>query len=154
VPAAARAGEGRAARLPRDQGAAVRRGRLHRGHEPPAAEGRDHRRGLSFCRATAKLYRDPSSAFAQIKADRSAKPKLLGRTRDLSFYSLSLRTGRYMALVTAGQLGGFASDELQDHVNPSVLEFLTVRQPTSQPPSGRWPVPSGAAPGRTHGGFS
>jgi hypothetical protein len=24
----------------------------------------------------------------------------------------------------------------------------------SQPPSGLWPVPSGAAPGRTHGGFS
>jgi hypothetical protein len=81
-----------------------------------------------FCRATAKLYRDPHSAFAQIKADRGTQPKLLGRTRDLSFYSLELRNGRYIALVTAGQLAGFGG-HLREHVNPSVLEFLTVRQP-------------------------
>jgi hypothetical protein len=83
----------------------------------------------SFCRATTKLYRDPKSAFAQIKADPDAAPKLLGRTRDFSFYSLELRNGRYMALVVAGALGGIANGELRQHVNPSVLEFLTVRQP-------------------------
>jgi hypothetical protein len=82
-----------------------------------------------FCRATAKLYRDPRSAFAQIRADPSAAPKLLGRTRDFSFYSLELKNGRYMALVVAGAVGGIASRELRQHVNPSVLEFLSVRQP-------------------------
>jgi hypothetical protein len=83
----------------------------------------------AFCRATTKLYRDPKSAFAQIKADPSATPKLLGRTRDFAFYSLELRNGRYMALVVAGALGGIANGELRQHVNPSVLEFVTVRQP-------------------------
>jgi hypothetical protein len=29
----------------------------------------------------------------------------------------------------AGALGGIANGELRQHVNPSTLEFLTVRQP-------------------------
>jgi hypothetical protein len=33
-------------------------------------------------------------------------------------------------------------------------EFPGSARIASQPPSGRWPVPSGAAPGRTYGGFS
>jgi hypothetical protein len=83
----------------------------------------------AFCRATRKLYRDPASAFSQIKADPGATPRLLGRTRDFSFYSLELRNGRQTVLVMAGQIGGIADAELREHVNPSVLEFLTVRQP-------------------------
>ena len=83
----------------------------------------------AFCRATKKQYRDSRTAFSQIKADPGATPRLLGRTRDLSFYSLELRNGRYMALVMAGQLGGIADEELRRHANPSVLEVLTVRQP-------------------------
>ena len=82
-----------------------------------------------YCAELDKLYRDQRTAFAQIRADRSAQPRLLGRTRDFSFYSLELRNGRYMAIVLAGQLGGVADDELKDHANPSVVEMLTVRQP-------------------------
>jgi hypothetical protein len=83
----------------------------------------------AFCRDAAKQSRDPKSSFSQIKADPGATPRLLGRTRDFSFYSLELRNGRYIALVTTGQIGGIADDEQRQHVNPSVLEFLTVRQP-------------------------
>ena len=83
----------------------------------------------SYCLELNKLYRDPKTAFSQIRADRSAQPKLLGRTRDLSFYSLELRNGRYMAIVLAGQLGNVANDELKEHANPSVIEMLSVRQP-------------------------
>jgi hypothetical protein len=82
-----------------------------------------------YCASLNKVYSDRRSAFFQIRADRSARPRLLGRTRDFSFYSLELRNGRYMALVLAGQIGGVADDELKEHANPSVLELVTVRQP-------------------------
>jgi hypothetical protein len=82
-----------------------------------------------YCLTLNKVYRDRATAFSQIRADPRAQPKLLGRTRDFSFYSLELSNGRYMALVLTGQVGNVADDELKEHVNPSVLEMLTVRQP-------------------------
>lgn len=82
-----------------------------------------------YCASIGKAYRDPKSAYSQIKADASAAPKLLGRTRDFSFYALALENGRYMAIVLAGRVGGIAESEQREHVNPSVLELVTVRQP-------------------------
>jgi hypothetical protein len=82
-----------------------------------------------FCRGLPAAYRDPRSAFAQIKADPSPSLEPLGRTHDFSFYGLRLRNGRYMDLVLSGPLAGVAPAELKQHDNPTALEFVTVRQP-------------------------
>jgi hypothetical protein len=82
-----------------------------------------------FCRGLPAAYRDPASAFAQIKADPAPSLEPLGRTRDFSFYGLRLGNGRYMDLVLSGPLAGAAPDELKQHDNPTALEFVTVRQP-------------------------
>jgi hypothetical protein len=83
-----------------------------------------------LCRAILPQYADPKSAFAQIKADPKAAPRRLGATRDIAFYGLELRNGRYMLIVLAGRLGGrFDIRQQKQHDNPSVLEFLTVRRP-------------------------
>lgn len=90
--------------------------------------GVDGRRA-AFCRNLTKLYADPGSAFAQIKADARVTLETLGRTRDFSFYGIALRNGRYMDAVVSGPLAAVADAELSQHDNPSVLELLTVRQP-------------------------
>ena len=86
-------------------------------------------RKAKFCKVIAPFYRDPKNAFAQIRADREAVPRRLGSSRDISFYGLGLKNGRYFVLVLAGRLGGIADAEQKQHLNPSVLEFLTVRPP-------------------------
>ena len=90
------------------------------------AEGRRER----FCRTLPKTYATASSAFAQLKADPSVAPRPFGRTHDFSFYSLTLRNGRYINLVLSGQLGNVgARSELKQHADPSALEILTARLP-------------------------
>jgi hypothetical protein len=84
-------------------------------------------RRAKFCKVIAPFYRDRGNAFAQIRADREAVPRQLGSSRDISFYGLELKNGRYFVLVLAGRLGGIADAEQKQHLNPSVLEFLTVR---------------------------
>jgi hypothetical protein len=86
-------------------------------------------RRAKFCRQFPALYRDRRSSFAEMKADPSLRPELLGRTHDFSFYALRLRSGRYMDLVTSGPLAGVSTGELNQHANPSALELVTVRQP-------------------------
>jgi hypothetical protein len=82
-----------------------------------------------FCRSLPATYGNPSSAFAQIKADDHVTVGILGRTRDFAFYSIKLTNGRYMDLVLSGQLRTTALGELKQHANPSALELVTVRQP-------------------------
>jgi hypothetical protein len=82
-----------------------------------------------FCRGLPATYGNPSTAFAQIKADDHVTVGILGRTRDFAFYSIKLTNGRYMNLVLSGQLRTTALNELKQHANPSALELLTVRQP-------------------------
>jgi hypothetical protein len=82
-----------------------------------------------FCRGLPAVYRDPRSAFGQIKGDPTLRAELLGRTRDFSFYALRLRNGRYMDLVMSGPLAGTPKAQLRQHANPSALELATVRQP-------------------------
>jgi hypothetical protein len=82
-----------------------------------------------YCRTLATLYRDQSTAFAQIKADGSPALEPLGQTHDLSFYGLRLKNGRYMDMVLSGALANAPTPELTQHDYPSMLELLTVRQP-------------------------
>ena len=82
-----------------------------------------------FCRTLPATYRNPKSAFAQIKADPAPALQTLGRTRDFSFYAVRLANGRYLDLVFSGPLANVARRELPQHDNPSALEFVTVRQP-------------------------
>jgi hypothetical protein len=82
-----------------------------------------------FCAGLAPVYRDPKTAFAQIRADPGATPHELGSTRDISFYGLRLKNGRYLVMVLSGRLGGIADSEQREHDNPTVLELLTVRRP-------------------------
>ena len=90
--------------------------------------GVDGRRA-KFCSRFPAQYGNRNSAFAQMKAEPSLRPELLGRTRDFSFYALRLSNGRYIDLVTSGPLANVAKGELKEHANPSVLELVTVRQP-------------------------
>lgn len=83
----------------------------------------------SFCRRLPAVYKDPKTAFAQIKADAAPVLEALGQTRDFSFYGLSLANGRYLDLVMSGPLVDPHSPQLKQHENPSALELLTVRQP-------------------------
>jgi hypothetical protein len=82
-----------------------------------------------FCHGLGALYRDPTSGYAQVRANPDARPRLLGGTRDIAFFGLELANGRYMVLVLAGRLGGIADAEQKDHEDPSVLEWVTVRRP-------------------------
>ena len=84
----------------------------------------------AFCASVRRTYRDKTTAFAQIVDERQTQLRELGKTRDVGFYSLQLANGRSMVLTVTGQLGGVADAELTQHDNPSVLEVLTVRQPT------------------------
>jgi hypothetical protein len=87
-----------------------------------------------FCAGLRPVYRDKRSAYAQIAADGEAHPQEIGKARDLAFYSLRLRNGRYLVLVMAGRFGleGVALSEQTEHGNPSVLDFVTVRRPAGQ----------------------
>jgi hypothetical protein len=85
-------------------------------------------RKATFCKVIAPFYHDPKNTFAQIRADPGTLHRL-GTTRDVSFFGLELRNGRYVALVLSGRLGGIADAEQRQHGNPSVLEFVTVRPP-------------------------
>jgi hypothetical protein len=82
-----------------------------------------------FCRTLPATYRDTSSAFAQIKANRAPALETLGRIHDFYFYALRLKNGRYMDMVLCGQLASVPRSELKQHDNPTVLELATVRQP-------------------------
>jgi hypothetical protein len=81
-----------------------------------------------LCSDVARQSKVKSSGFAQIKADRDAKPQAFGKTRDLAFYGVGLENGRYLALVLAGPLAGHKPAEYRQHEIPSVLEFVTVRR--------------------------
>jgi hypothetical protein len=82
-----------------------------------------------FCRSFLPVFKDPSTAFAQIKADAAPVLEPLGRTHDFSFYGVQLANGRYMDLVVSGPLGGAAPAEIKLHDNPTAIELVTVRQP-------------------------
>jgi hypothetical protein len=82
-----------------------------------------------FCRGFLPTYKDPGSAFAQIKADAAPVLEPLGRTHDFSFYGVRLANGRYMDLVISGPLGGADPAEIKQHDNPTAIEIVTVRQP-------------------------
>lgn len=58
-------------------------------------------------------------------------PVKLGAIRDVAFFGVPLRSGRYMVAVLAGRLGGIANAEQKFHGDPSVIEFVTVRRPSS-----------------------
>ena len=92
------------------------------------ADGAGSRENL--CKETAQTYKDPSTAFAQIKADGAPALETLGRTRDISFYGLRLKNGRYIDVVLAGPVAAVPAALIKQHENPSVLEILTVRQPS------------------------
>jgi hypothetical protein len=81
-----------------------------------------------FCDGLPESYRK-GGGLPDVAAHKDAKPVELGRTRDLGFYGLPLANGRYVAMILAGPIGGIADDEVKDHANPAVLEFVSVRLP-------------------------
>jgi hypothetical protein len=83
----------------------------------------------AFCKSFLPAYRDKRNGIADLAAH-PAKPTELGAVRDLAFYGLDLSSGRYMVFLLAGRIGGIADNEQPQHGDPSVLEFLTVRQPS------------------------
>jgi hypothetical protein len=83
-----------------------------------------------FCKQVAPAYKDKGNGFADVAADGNAKPQKLGAVRDVAFFAVRLRSGRYMVAAMAGRFGGIADAEQKYHGDPSVIEFLTVRRPS------------------------
>jgi hypothetical protein len=82
----------------------------------------------ALCRSITPQYRKPDSAYAQIAAERGARLRQLGATRDLAFFGLGLKNGRYMVIVMSGQFADVNAKKQREHANPGVLEFVTVRR--------------------------
>ena len=82
-----------------------------------------------FCPEFEKQFERRPSTFADLAAQPGVLPKELGRVRDAGFYSLELDNGRFLVLMLTGRIGGIADKEQAQHDHPSVIEFLTVRQP-------------------------
>ena len=82
-----------------------------------------------FCASVRPAYKEKGNGFADLAKNPDAKPVELGSTRDVGFYGLSLRSGRYMVATLTGRLGGIANDEQRFHGDPSVLELVTVKRP-------------------------
>jgi hypothetical protein len=83
----------------------------------------------TFCRQFLPAYKAKGNGIADLAANPDVKPEQLGATRDISFFGLDLKSGRYMVLTLAGRVGGIADAEQKDHADPSVFELLTVRRP-------------------------
>ena len=89
-------------------------------------------RKAQFCKQTAPAYKQKGNGFADLAANRNVTPVELGSRRDVAFFGLPLRSGRYMVAVLTGRLGGIADAEQKFHADPSVIELLTVRRPSSE----------------------
>jgi hypothetical protein len=83
----------------------------------------------TFCRQFLPAYKDKGNGIADLGANPDARPEPLGATRDIAFFGLGLKSGRYLVLALTGRLGGIANAEQKQHVDPSVLELVTVRRP-------------------------
>jgi hypothetical protein len=86
-------------------------------------------RRATFCRQFLPAYKQKGNGIADLGANRDVKPDRLGAIRDFGFFGLNLESGRYLVLVLGGRVGGIADAEQKDHVDPSVLELLSVRRP-------------------------
>jgi hypothetical protein len=83
----------------------------------------------TFCKQFLPAYKQKGNGIADIGAHPAVKPERLGATRDIALFGLDLSSGRYLVLVLAGRIGGIADAEQKQHVDPSVLEMVTVRKP-------------------------
>jgi hypothetical protein len=90
--------------------------------------GADGDRAL-FCRQFLPAYKEKRNGIADLGANPGVRPKLLGATRDIAYFGLDLKSGRYLVAALTGRLGGIANAEQKDHVDPSVLELVTIRRP-------------------------
>ena len=82
-----------------------------------------------FCAGIRKSYAVKGGGFADLATDRGAQPRYLGRVRDVGFFGLHLRSGRYLVLALAGPFGDSSRRELRQHAYPSAIELVTVRPP-------------------------
>ncbi|MEA2388301.1 MAG: hypothetical protein QOG41_1074 [Thermoleophilaceae bacterium] len=97
----------------------------------PASRFVAARRGdqAKLCNDVADSYRKHDSALHDIAADRSARPEELGKTLDMGFYGLALRSGRYMVFVAWTKLRGHVA-YAKGHSYPAIVDYLTLRKPT------------------------
>jgi hypothetical protein len=82
-----------------------------------------------FCKSIAATYKQKAGGIGDLAADPGAKPKQLGTTRDIGFFGVELKSGRYLALAFTGRIGGIADTEQKQHEDPSALEIVSARLP-------------------------
>jgi hypothetical protein len=82
-----------------------------------------------FCAGIRKSYAVKGGGFADLATNRGLRPRYLGRIRDIAFFGLRLRSGRYVVLALAGPFGGSSPAELGQHAYPSAIELVTVKPP-------------------------
>jgi hypothetical protein len=83
----------------------------------------------AFCKSIKETIRRKEGGIAELASDRSANPKELGTTRDIGFFGVELKSGRYMVLALTGRLGGIADAEQTQHDDTSALEIVSARLP-------------------------
>jgi hypothetical protein len=81
-----------------------------------------------LCSEVAESYHDPHSALHDMASDESAEPELLGQTRDMGFYGLRLKSGRYMVFVLWTELKGDIP-YARGHDYPAVIDYMTLTEP-------------------------
>lgn len=85
---------------------------------------------VKLCNDVADSYRDRDSALHDMAADESAEPEPLGQTRDMGFYGLKLKSGRYMVFVLWTELKNDVP-YARGHDYPAVIDYLSQTQPAS-----------------------
>jgi hypothetical protein len=83
----------------------------------------------TFCKSIKATIRQKAGGIADLAANPGAAPKQLGTTRDIGFFGVELKSGRYVVLALTGRLGGIADAEQKQHDDPSALEIVSARLP-------------------------
>ena len=83
----------------------------------------------TFCKSIKATIKQKAGGIADLAANPDATPNQLGTTRDIGFFGLELKSGRYVVLALTGRLGGIADAEQTQHDDPSALEIVSARLP-------------------------
>jgi len=84
----------------------------------------------AFCKSIKETIKRKEGGIADLAADPGASPKQLGTTRDVGFFGVELKSGRYLVLELAGRIGGVADlAEQKKHEDTSGLDIVSARLP-------------------------
>jgi hypothetical protein len=84
----------------------------------------------TFCKSIKLTIKQKAGGIADLVADPGASPKQLGTTRDVGFFGVELKSGRYLVLALTGRLAGVADlAEQKQHDDTTGLDIVSARLP-------------------------